>query len=117
MGDKKQVTRLKKGVPAWNQWRSESSNPLIDLTGANLTDANLRSANLIGADLTRPRPLPAHARAVENICAGKQFDADLGGNIAKEIRESFIPDFSNWKNDDAYTHSFERLVAALKTSD
>ena len=32
----------------------------------------------------------------------------------KEIREYFIPDFTNWKDHDAYTESFERLLKDLK---
>jgi len=29
------------------------------------------------------------------------FDADTGKDLAVEVREYFIPDFSNWKNHDA----------------
>jgi len=37
------------------------------------------------------------------------FDADTGKDSAREIREYFIPDFTNWKDHDAYRHAFERL--------
>jgi uncharacterized protein YjbI with pentapeptide repeats len=53
----------------------------------------------------------------KDIRAWKQFDADLGEDTAKEIREYFIPDFSDWKDHDAYAHSFERLLKALKSED
>ena len=43
------------------------------------------------------------------------FDADTGKDSAREIREYFIPDFSNWKTDhDAYTKAFERLLKDLR---
>jgi hypothetical protein len=42
------------------------------------------------------------------------FDADTGKDLAKEIREYFIPDFSNWKNHDAYRLAFDRLLRDLK---
>jgi hypothetical protein len=42
------------------------------------------------------------------------FDADAGKDSAREIREFFIPDFSNWKDHDSYTKAFERLVRDLK---
>ena len=29
------------------------------------------------------------------------FDADTGKDLAVEVREYYIPDFSNWKNQDA----------------
>ena len=42
------------------------------------------------------------------------FDADTGKDSAREIREYFIPDFSNWKNHDEYQKAFERLMKDLK---
>ena len=46
----------------------------------------------------------------------KFFDADTGKDLAKEIREYHIPDFSQWKSDhDAYRESFDRLLHDLKT--
>jgi uncharacterized protein YjbI with pentapeptide repeats len=45
------------------------------------------------------------------------FDADTGKDSAREIREYFIPDFSNWKNHDSYREAFQRLIIDLKASD
>jgi hypothetical protein len=45
------------------------------------------------------------------------FDADTGKDSAREIREYFIPDFSNWKNHDSYQEAFKRLISDLKASD
>ena len=42
------------------------------------------------------------------------FDADTGKDSAREIREYFVPDFSNWKNHDAYKKAFARLLHDLK---
>lgn len=41
------------------------------------------------------------------------FDADAGKDLAREIREYFIPDFSNWKDHDAYKLAFDRLLKDL----
>jgi hypothetical protein len=41
------------------------------------------------------------------------LDSD-GTNLAEEIREYFIPDFSNWKDHDSYQAAFQRLVKDLK---
>jgi hypothetical protein len=38
------------------------------------------------------------------------FDADTGKDSAREIRAYFIPDFSNWKDHDAYATAFDRLL-------
>jgi uncharacterized protein YjbI with pentapeptide repeats len=43
------------------------------------------------------------------------FDADTGKDSAREIREFYIPDFSNWKDHDCYQREFERLLRDLKT--
>jgi hypothetical protein len=42
------------------------------------------------------------------------FDADTGKDSAREIREYFIPDFSNWKDHDAYKEAFDRLLKDLQ---
>ena len=42
---------------------------------------------------------PNHARRY-------RFDADTGKDSAREIREYFIPDFSNWKDHDSYQRAF-----------
>jgi uncharacterized protein YjbI with pentapeptide repeats len=41
------------------------------------------------------------------------FDADTGMDLAREIREYFIPDFSNWKDHDSYRLAFDRLLDDL----
>ena len=43
--------------------------------------------------------------------------AQEGSDSAREIREYFIPDFSTWKDHDAYTKAFESLLKALKRKD
>jgi uncharacterized protein YjbI with pentapeptide repeats len=42
------------------------------------------------------------------------FDADVGKDSAREIREFYIPDFSNWKDHDCYQKEFEKLLRDLK---
>jgi hypothetical protein len=43
------------------------------------------------------------------------FDADIGKDSAREIREYYVPDFSSWKNHDFYQVEFEKLLRDLKT--
>jgi uncharacterized protein YjbI with pentapeptide repeats len=49
----------------------------------------------------------------DNIKSWKLFDGDTGIDSAREIREYFVPDFSNWKDHDSYAKVFERLVRDL----
>jgi len=57
---------------------------------------------------------PISLASFEAIRAWECFDADTGKDSAREIREYFIPDFSNWKNNDAYQKAFQRLLRDLK---
>ena len=50
----------------------------------------------------------------DGVKTWKLFDADRGKDSAREIREYFIPDFSNWKDHDSYQTAFQRLVKDLK---
>ena len=45
------------------------------------------------------------------------FDADEGKDLAVEVREYFIPDFSTWKEHDAYQRAFDRLLHDLKAEE
>jgi hypothetical protein len=50
----------------------------------------------------------------ETIRLWKNFDADTGKDSAREVREYYIPDFSEWENHDKYQVAFERLIQDLK---
>ncbi|HYH86456.1 MAG TPA: toll/interleukin-1 receptor domain-containing protein [Pyrinomonadaceae bacterium] len=53
----------------------------------------------------------------EKVKAWRRFDADSGKDLAKEVREYFIPDFSNWKDHDAFEKAFDRLLRDLKAEE
>jgi hypothetical protein len=44
------------------------------------------------------------------------FDADSGKDLGVEIRECFIPDFTNWKDHDAFEAAFGRLIKDLQAT-
>ena len=50
----------------------------------------------------------------ERVRGWKCFDADTGIDNAREIREYFVPDFSGWKDHDAYQQVFDKSVRDLK---
>ncbi len=47
----------------------------------------------------------------------KCFDSDTGKDLAVEVREYFIPDFSNWKNHNSFEVAFNRLLRDLRAED
>jgi hypothetical protein len=50
------------------------------------------------------------------IQAWECFDADAGKDSAREIREYYVPDFSAWKDHDAFETEFAKLLTALQVS-
>jgi hypothetical protein len=58
---------------------------------------------------------PIRLAPFETLREWEYFDADSGKDSAREIREYFIPDFSNWKNHDSYQEAFQRLISDLKS--
>lgn len=60
---------------------------------------------------------PIRLAPFETLRDWECFDADTGRDSAREIREYFIPDFSNWKDHDSYQVGFTRLLKDLKAHD
>ncbi|MFZ1011073.1 MAG: toll/interleukin-1 receptor domain-containing protein [Candidatus Sulfotelmatobacter sp.] len=57
---------------------------------------------------------PVRMVSFEAIRDWELFDADEGKDLAVEIREYHIPDFSDWKNHDAYSEGLRNLLRDLK---
>jgi uncharacterized protein YjbI with pentapeptide repeats len=88
-----------------------------------LSDASMNSpwvkteiANARAKEVQQERQVlfPITLVPYDRIKAWKLFDADTGIDSAREIREYFVPDFSEWKNHDSYAKAFDRLVRDLK---
>jgi hypothetical protein len=45
------------------------------------------------------------------------FDAESGKDLGVEIREYFIPDFTNWKDYGSFKREFGKLLGALKSEE
>jgi len=53
MADNNQIEILSQGVEAWNKWREDNPDALIDLNNAKLMHMDLENANLAEADLKK----------------------------------------------------------------
>src|SRR5947209_9231522 len=76
MADQNQLTILKQGAAAWNNWRAANAQTKIDLTGANLAGVNLSGADLSGADLHRATLIQADLNGADFTSANLR-EADL----------------------------------------
>jgi uncharacterized protein YjbI with pentapeptide repeats len=76
-------------------------------------------ANARQRELNEKRQMlfPISLAPFESVRQWKAFDADTGKDSAREIREYFIPDFSNWKDHDSYKVAFDRLLRDLAAKD
>ena len=80
MADNKQLEILKKGVEAWNAWRSDNRGVEINLPRANLSRTNLPRANLSRANLSKANLIDA------NLTGANLRDADLRGADLRKAR-------------------------------
>jgi hypothetical protein len=63
----------------------------------------------------RRKLFPVRLMDYKSLEQWESFYADLAEDVAEEIREYFIPDFSNWKDHDAFETAFARLLKDLKS--
>ena len=80
MTNDEQIELLKQGTQAWNAWRAEQPDAIVDLSGGALRGLDLERANLSGADLK-----DADLRGA-NLGGANLTDAQLeGSNFFKAI--------------------------------
>jgi hypothetical protein len=75
----------------------------------------IRKAREVERKESRRKLFPIRLVDFETLRTWTCFDADSGKDLAVEVREYFIPDFSNWKDDAAFEAAFKRLQMDLKT--
>jgi hypothetical protein len=77
----------------------------------------IRKARKIENKEKRRKLFPIRLTDMETIRKWECFDADIGKDLAIEVREYYIPDFSNWKNHDSFEAAFNRLLRDLKAEE
>ncbi|MCI0699285.1 toll/interleukin-1 receptor domain-containing protein [candidate division KSB1 bacterium] len=79
--------------------------------------AEIKRARKIETIQDKKMLFPIRLVDYEKIKNWKCIDAETGRDLACEIQEYFVPDFSNWKNNDFYQKAFQHLLRDLKASD
>jgi uncharacterized protein YjbI with pentapeptide repeats len=74
----------------------------------------IRKAREVEKREKRRKLFPIRLTDFETLGKWTCFDADSGKDLAMEVREYFIPDFSNWKKHDAFESAFARLKKDLE---
>lgn len=65
----------------------------------------------------RRKLFPIRLVDYETIGEWQCFDPDSRKDLGVEVREYFIPDFSDWQNEEAFERSFSRLLRDLKAEE
>jgi hypothetical protein len=88
---------------------------VLSESSMNSNWVNTEIANARNREVRENRRLlyPIRIVSFEAIKNWKSFDGDIGKDSAREIREYFIPDFSNWRDRLAYDKTFRRLLDDL----
>jgi TIR domain/CHAT domain len=77
----------------------------------------IRKARKIESKDGKRKLFPIRLVPFDVIRDWERFDADSGKDLGVEIREYFIPDFSKWKDQDAFETAFARLLRDLKAEE
>lgn len=77
----------------------------------------IRRARKVEREENRRKLFPIRLVDFETIKHWECFDADSGKDLAVELREYYIPDFSNWKDHDAFETEFAKLLRDLRATE
>lgn len=79
--------------------------------------SEIRRAKKVEREECRRKLFPIRLVDFDAIQKWNCFDADSGKDLAVELREYYIPDFSGWKDHDAFEREFEKLYRDLKATE
>jgi TIR domain/Pentapeptide repeats (8 copies) len=77
----------------------------------------IRRARKVEREENRRKLFPIRLVDFDTIQKWECFDADSGKDLAVELREYYIPDFSNWKNHDVFEVEFAKLLRDLRATE
>jgi hypothetical protein len=110
-GGRKLHEQIDEAIRVYDRLLLILSEPSMNSEWVNTEIANARQRE---SREKRQMLFPISLVPFEQIRDWKAFDSDTGKDSAREVREYFIPDFSNWKDHDSYQKSFDRLLKDLK---
>ena len=92
---------------------------LVVLSEASLQSewvkTELRKARKAERQTGKRKLFPGRLVDFETLCDWECSDSDSGKDLAIELREYFIPNFSDWKNHDSFESGFNHLLKSLKS--
>jgi TIR domain/Pentapeptide repeats (8 copies) len=74
----------------------------------------IRRARKAEQDQGRQKLFPIRLCDMDALRRWECFDVDTGKDLAVEVREYHVPDFSNWKDHDSFEAAFTKLLRDLR---
>jgi TIR domain/Pentapeptide repeats (8 copies) len=84
---------------------------------SNWVETEIRKAIETEKRENRRKLFPIRITNYETLKMWRCLDVDSGRDLAVEVREYFIPDFSNWKNHDSFEAAFDKLLRDLRAEE
>jgi TIR domain-containing protein/pentapeptide repeat protein len=80
-------------------------------------ELEIRRARNVELKVNRRKLFPIRLVSYEALQEWMCLNSTTGEDLAEEVRSYFIPDFSNWKDHDAFEAAFDRLLRDLKAEE
>lgn len=88
-----------------------------DSLGSKWVKTEIRRAMKAEKEENRRKLFPIRLVSYERLLEWEWFDAATGEDLAQEVREYFIPDFSHWKEHDSFEAAFDKLLKDLRAAE
>lgn len=108
---KKLHDQIKKAIKSFDRFLIILSKNSME---SDWVTTEIRDARKREKDENRQVLFPVSLVPIKDIKKWECFDADSGRDLAVEIREYFIPDFSEWKNEKIYKKCVNKLLGGLQ---
>lgn len=83
-------------------------------TSSNWVQTEIRRARRQEKTESTRKLFPIRVCDMETLKRWSCFDSDSGRDIAEEVREYFIPDFSNWQDSEKFERELKKLCRDLR---
>lgn len=81
---------------------------------SNWVATEIRLARRVEREQGAQKLFPIRLVDMQTLRAWELFDADTGSDLAVEVREYFVPDFSRWQDEEAFERAVARLLRDLQ---
>ena len=110
-GGKRQWDQIEQAIESFDRFLLVLSESSIE---SEWVKSEIRKVFELERRDNKSKLFPISLVSIEALRTWKFLDADTGADLAFEVRNYFIPDFSNWRDSKSFEEIFERLLNDLQ---